>query len=121
ILNRELGSSARALLSVALSTGARNVISSESIGLGEMPWTPSAVAVDSAAGMAYVVDSTGGVITVNLSTGDKTPLADKPKDHISNGSEKDIALDVANQRLLVTDTDRHKVWAIDTQTGDRSV
>jgi hypothetical protein len=121
VVGYELGSAARSLLSVDLSDGTRTIVASEFVGAGPMPQVPSAVALDVPAAIAYVADAFGAVTTVDLNRGDKTLLADSIKDYINTGGEKDLALDSANQRLLVTDNERQKIWSIDTQTGERSL
>ena len=110
------------LLSVDLSDGTRSIVSSGSVGLGPMPPLSDAVVLDGPGGLAWLVDYMGAVTTVDLNTGDKTPLADRVIDHhTQSGGSSDLARDNVNQRLILMDPTRHKIWAIDTQTGSRDI
>lgn len=120
VLDRLLG----ALLAVDLATGARSVISDEATGSGPALQQATAVALDAGAGRAIVLNGgneTAALLAVDLTTGARTLISDADRGAgPALGNPKDLALDAAGNRALVTDWVLGGVVAVDLDTGDRT-
>jgi len=95
------------VIAVDLTTGVRTVLYDNHIPDANNPFVyPEGIALDSANNRALVIDSLKAVIAVDLTTGERTVLSDNrtPDDYSSWGDvPRDIALDINNNRVLVTD------------------
>ena len=111
------------LLDVDLVTGARRVITQDTLVAPlHTLYEPHFIEIDSTNNFAYVLDSrpSGGfnlsIKRFNLTTGEATAFYDNPAVW-ANG----IALDLAHNRILVSDAFPRAVYAIDLTTRIRTV
>lgn len=126
-------SEANALFKVDLDDGSRSLVSGESKGEGPMFGYPLGIGWNPLAPQtAYVSDLDKAVFEVDLATGDRrivsavNPDRDPDTDDdIGTGetmvSPRDVVNDIAHGRLLVVDSSRRRILAVDPGTGDRSV
>jgi DNA-binding beta-propeller fold protein YncE len=111
------------IIAVDLTTGARTVLSSNSIPDNSNPFNmPWSIAVDAANSRALVLDQVGAVIAVDLTTGARTVLSDNSTPDANNpfGAPWGIVVDAANSRALVTDS-ADAVVTVSLATGARTV
>lgn len=122
----------RALVAINLSTQMRTILSDASTGTGPEFNSLQGLAVDANGTTAYVVDSSTavqGIIAVNLQNGTRTVLsgAGVGEGPAFGVPPADVALDSANNRLLVTGIGlgspaiAGRVMAVDLSTGNRSI
>jgi hypothetical protein len=114
-----------ALLAVDLTTGARSVISDGATGSGPALDRPSGLALDLEAGRALVTAGTNedaALLAVDLATGARSLISGQDK---GNGpalrDPRDVALDAARNRALITDPIHGGLLAVDLDTGDRTI
>lgn len=112
------------LLSVNLASGDRTVLSSSTVGGGDVSFNfPSAVALDTDRNRVLVLNnqwenaSQWVVYAVDLDTGFRTRL---DTGGVLFKNPEDIAVDALNSRALVVDSGRRSVIAIDFATGERT-
>ena len=115
-----------AVMTVDFSTGDRAILSDNAAGMGPNFRFPRGIVLDSANNRALVVDTIppvlAAVMTVDLSTGDRAILSDNATGTGPNiSSPLGIALDSANNRVLVVDSSLAAVVAVDLSTGDRAI
>lgn len=120
-----LDASPGALLAVDLTTGARTVVSDAATGSGPTLRMTSALALDAAAGRAFVaggIGETAALVAVDLDTGDRTLISGPERGSgPALGNPKDVALDPAGNRALITDWVLGGLVAVDLATGDRTL
>jgi hypothetical protein len=114
------------IIAVDLLTGARSILSSENVPNGNRPFRqPTDITLDPARSRALVTeDITGEVIAVNLTTGERTPLADSvnpTSPNLFNGFNSGIGLDLARNRLLIVDDARDRLIAVNRSDGAASI
>jgi DNA-binding beta-propeller fold protein YncE len=114
--------SLQAVIAIDLDTGARTVISDATSGAGPAFGSPSGLAHDALENRLLVTDTgLGAVLSVDLLTGDRTILSDDSLCSHCLDSARDIALDRANNRAVVLDSDwNHIVIAVDLDTGEQT-
>jgi hypothetical protein len=94
-----------AIFAVDLSSGARSVLSSASVGMGPAFDAPSGLALGAAQGRVFIGDNPsspyrGRVFSVDLATGDRTTIV-APASSTTFRSIFDLQYDAANDRLIV--------------------
>ena len=112
------------LLSVAVGSGNRSVISDSVTGSGPLWGFADAVDVDFSADRGYVVDDAGtAVYRVDLSTGDRVIISDNAGTGVgpSISFPNDLKLDPAANRALIVNAVSDNLMAVDLTTGDRAV
>jgi sugar lactone lactonase YvrE len=120
-------SAARALATLDLTTDERTIVSDNGIPNADYGFLiPKTVVVDpvSVNDRAFVLDpSLAGILSVDLSTGERTIFSDPSTPDTANliQSAADMALDAANSRLLVVDSSRPAIIAVDLTTGVRAI
>jgi hypothetical protein len=113
------------LLSVALDSGDRSIISDSTTGSGPMWGFADALDVDLPADVGYVVDDADtAVYSVDMSTGDRAIVSDNA--NIGMGPNisfpNDLKLDVAaNRALIVNRGAGPNFMVVDLTTGDRAM
>lgn len=125
-----------AVIAVDLSTGNRTILSDEvdssnndtSVGTGIGFPSPQSITLDTSDTdnpRALALDAVlGGVVAVDLDNGDRTLLKINAGSGVLFSTPQSIALDTsnpANPRALVVDTTNDAVYAINLNTGERSV
>jgi uncharacterized protein YggU (UPF0235/DUF167 family) len=114
----------KAIIAVALDTGARTLISDNTIEMGSSTFdllTPRYIALDAANNRALVLDEST-LAAVSLATGARTILSDTDNGSgIELSSQSDLTIDIAGNRALVSDINRDAVIAVDLDTGMRTV
>ncbi len=117
-------SSQKAIITVALDTGARTLISDNTIEVASSTFdlsSPRYIALDAANNRALVLDG-ATLAAVNLATGARTILSDASiVSDIELSSQSDLTIDIAGNRALVADLNRNAVIAVDLDTGARTV
>lgn len=114
----------REIIAIDLSNGERSIFSSSTVPNGFT--SPSDIAINETAGVAYVVDNAvtlPAVYTVDLDSGSRTLLSNNsvPGPHNPFSQPLAIAVDLANNRLLVSDEGHNAIIAVDISSGARSV
>ena len=114
------------IIAVHLLTGARSILSSENVPNGDQPFhQPTDITLDTARNRALVTeDITGEVIAVNLTTGERTSLADTvhpTSPNVFNGFNSGIGLDPARNRLLIIDDAFDRLIALNRGDGATSI
>jgi sugar lactone lactonase YvrE len=117
-------SSQKAIIAVALDTGARTLISDNTVEIGNSTFdlvSPRYIALDAANNRALVLDGST-LAAINLATGARTILSNADNGSgIELSSQSDLTIDVAGNRVLVADLNRDSVIAVDLVTGMRTV
>jgi len=112
------------VVAVDLITGGRTIISDDAFGLFS---TPESLVLDSTNNRVLIIENFwfkgGKVVAVNLSTGLGTIIYDSTTADAINAlsNPKSLALDSANNRVLVVDSDLDAVVAMDLSTGARII
>ena len=117
-------SSQKAIIAVALDTGARTLISDNTVEVGSSTFdfvSPRYIALDAANNRVLVLDRST-LAAVNLANGARTILSDDSNGSgIDLSSQSDLTIDIAGNRALVSDINRKSVIAVDLTTGMRTV
>jgi sugar lactone lactonase YvrE len=117
-------SSQKAIIAVALDTGARTLISDNTVEVGSSTFdfvSPRYIALDAANNRILVLDRST-LAAVNLANGARTILSDDSNGSgIDLSSQSDLTIDIAGNRALVSDINRKSVIAVDLTTGMRTV
>jgi DNA-binding beta-propeller fold protein YncE len=112
------------LLAIDLDTGARTVISDATTGSGPPLLGVTGVALDAQANRALVTTWSwpdAALVAVDLGTGDRTVLSDATTGAgEALDAPRDVALDAAHQRALITSARDGRITAVDLGTGDRA-
>ena len=115
------------LVAVDLSTGERTLISDDSTaGDGDQTFDlPQAMVLDNAHNRALVVDlDLQALLAVDLGTGERSVISSSNAgigDGVAFVDPQAIALDSANNRVFVVDSNLQALVAVDLNTGDRRV
>lgn len=115
-----------ALIAVSLSTGNRSTVSGGVIGGGTAFSMPVALTADYANNRMFIVDQgLDQILAVDLLTGLRTTVSDNSDSGPALQTTQGIALDAANNRLLVTElaggaTADTRLLAIDIDSGERT-
>lgn len=112
-----------ALMSVDLTSGRRDVISSRDRGKGEPFISPKVVDLDHRQARALVVDvGRGALMSVSLINGDRTIISD---DEIGSGTPfvlpGSVSTDPVDSRVLVVDWSLQALFEVDLVSGDRTL
>jgi len=114
----------KAIIAVALDTGARTLISDNTMEVASSNFTllsPRYIALDAANNRVLVLDGPA-VVAVSLVNGARTILSDADNGvGIDLSSQSDLTIDVAGNRVLVSDINRKAVIAVNLDTGMRTV
>jgi sugar lactone lactonase YvrE len=114
----------KSIIAVALATGARTLISDNTMEVGSSTFdfsSPRYIALDAANNRVLVLDG-ATLVAVSLVNGARTILSDASNGSgIDLSSQSDLTIDVADNRVLVSDINRKSVIAVDLDTGMRSV
>jgi sugar lactone lactonase YvrE len=114
----------KAIIAVALDTGARTLISDSTIEVDNSTFDFTSlryIALDAANNRALVLDGST-LAAVNLATGARTILSDSSiGSGIDLSGNSDLTIDIAGNRALVADPSRDAVIAVDLDTGMRTV
>ena len=117
-------SSQKAIIAVALDTGARTLISDNTIEVGSSTFdlsSPRYIGLDAANNRALVLDG-ANLVAISLVNGARTILSNASiASDIELSSQSDLTIDVAGNRALVADLNRDSVIAVDLDTGVRTV
>ncbi|MGK0240058.1 MAG: hypothetical protein ACI92G_003542, partial [Candidatus Pelagisphaera sp.] len=109
------------VIAIDITSGNRSVISNSDTGSGDLLVSPIKTALDTANGLAYVLDGTS-IIAVDLASGNRTVIS---SDSIGAGAAlanpKSLEIDIQNNRLYVGDTSLNAIFAIQIDTGDRVI
>jgi sugar lactone lactonase YvrE len=111
----------KAIIAVALDTGARTLVSDNTIEGGSSTFdftNPRYIALDAANNRALVLDGTT-LAAVSLATGARTILSDNSMAGIALSSNSDLTVDIIGNRVLIAS--QHRVTAVDLDTGLRTV
>jgi len=108
------------LSQVGLGTSADSEISDGSTGAGPAFSSPQDVVCNAAGDVAYVPQFRGGVLEVDLSTGDRSVRAGSG---VPFTGERQIVIDAGRNRALVSDWNdgRDAILAVDLATGNRTL
>ncbi|MEH6448430.1 MAG: hypothetical protein V7765_07155 [Oleispira sp.] len=113
----------KAIIAVALDTGARTLISDSTIEMDNSTFdftSPRYIALDAANNRALVLDGST-LAAVSLATGARTILSDTDNGSgIELSGQSDLTIDVAGNRALVADLNRKSVIAVNLDTGMRT-
>ncbi len=106
-----------AILSVDIQTGERRILSDVDNGSGPDFFRPESITVDESRDRAYVLNS-GGVFSVNLSTGDRTAVAlERTSEGYSIGWARQILVDGPRNRLYAWFEFQRAIYAYDLASG----
>jgi hypothetical protein len=112
---------------VDLTTGDRTVVAGPSAGSGVVLARPADLVLDTRSGVttpqALILDAGTGhsVVALNLTTGVRTLLADLNSASPAVVQLRNMTLDAAGNRVLVTDAGLDAVFALNLGTGNRTV
>ncbi len=112
---------------IDLVTGDRTVVASSAVGSGVILARPADLVLDTRAGIttpqALILDAGTGhsVVALNLTNGVRTQLADLNSASPSVVQLRNMTLDAAGNRVLVTDAGLDAVFALHLGTGSRTV
>ena len=117
-------SSQKSIIAVALNTGARTLLSDNTIEVGNSTfdlYSPRYIGLDAANNRALVLDG-ANLVAVSLANGARTILSNASiASDIELSSQSDLTIDIAGNRALVADLNRNSVIAVDLNTGVRTV
>ncbi|MFT4763786.1 MAG: sugar lactone lactonase YvrE/uncharacterized protein YggU (UPF0235/DUF167 family) [Oleispira sp.] len=119
-----IDSSKKAIIAVALDTGARTLLSDNTVEVGSSTFdlsSPRYIGLDAANNRALVLDG-ANLVAVSLANGARTILSNASiTSDIELSSQSDLTIDIVGNRALVADLNRNSVIAVDLNTGVRTV
>ncbi len=120
------GSSSNSVIAVNLTTGARTVVSSLTVGTGTAFGNPLGIAYDAGSARLLVADAsstTPGIYQVDIATGNRVMLSASPGTGTGPAmpAPTSLKLDAPDNRLYVVDTSGGTLLSIDLATGNRTL